>query len=358
MELKGVMRAAFVVIALWASHTRALPSNKRALRITHQINREGPWLALVTVYPPEEAAFISTKLLKPHPKYPWVDFSGRRFRIGTIYGKKVIYVRCGVGMLNAGVTTQMLSDLFNIVGVVHFGIAGNANDSLSIGDVTVPKYVAHTGIWEWLEEPVLMGEAVALFRINKVEKSNGTMEPTNVGHLDVSDYNVPQGKKANLLGRIAFQPEEFYKEIGEPNVPQNLLWAEITSDWFDLANKLKGLKLVSCINSSICLPRPANMVFGLRASTANIFVDNGAYRQFLFKHFQVASVDEESAALVLTCLSNKLPVIVFRGLSDLAGSQQGENAIATFGPLAAMNSVKATLEFIRIFPSSKLGNFT
>jgi hypothetical protein len=44
----------------------------------------------------------------------------------------------------------MMSDLFNIVGVVHFGIAGNANSSLSIGDVTVPKYVAHTGIWEWL----------------------------------------------------------------------------------------------------------------------------------------------------------------------------------------------------------------
>ena len=44
----------------------------------------------------------------------------------------------------------MMSDLFNIVGVVHFGIAGNANNSLSIGDVTVPKYVAYTGIWKWL----------------------------------------------------------------------------------------------------------------------------------------------------------------------------------------------------------------
>ena len=41
------------------------------------------------------------------------------------------------------------------------------------------------------------------------------------------------------------------------------------------------------------------MVVGLRASTANIFVDDGCYREFIFKHFQVASMDEESAAVVL-----------------------------------------------------------
>ena len=45
------------------------------------------------------------------------------------------------------------------------------------------------------------------------------------------------------------------------------------------------------------------MVVGLRASTANIFIDNGPYRDFLFKHFQVASVDEESAAVVLVSWS-------------------------------------------------------
>ena len=38
---------------------------------------------------------------------------------------------------------------FNIKGIVHFGIAGNVNDSLSIGDVTVPKQIGHTGIWDW-----------------------------------------------------------------------------------------------------------------------------------------------------------------------------------------------------------------
>jgi hypothetical protein len=32
---------------------------------------------------------------------------------------------------------------------VHYGIAGNANPSLNIGDVTIPQYWAHTGLWVW-----------------------------------------------------------------------------------------------------------------------------------------------------------------------------------------------------------------
>jgi hypothetical protein len=38
----------------------------------------------------------------------------------------------------------MFLDLFNIVGVVYFGIVGNANNSLLIGYVIVPKDGAHT----------------------------------------------------------------------------------------------------------------------------------------------------------------------------------------------------------------------
>jgi nucleoside phosphorylase len=41
-------------------------------------------------------------------------------------------------------------DLFDVTGIVHFGISGNVNDSMSIGDVTIPKQFAHTGLWNWL----------------------------------------------------------------------------------------------------------------------------------------------------------------------------------------------------------------
>ena len=33
--------------------------------------------------------------------------------------------------------------------VLHYGIAGNANPQLQIGDVTIPQFWAHTGLWSW-----------------------------------------------------------------------------------------------------------------------------------------------------------------------------------------------------------------
>jgi nucleoside phosphorylase len=45
-----------------------------------------------------------------------------------------------------------LLTLFDIKGVLHYGIAGNANSDLQIGDVTIPQYWAHTGLWNWQVE--------------------------------------------------------------------------------------------------------------------------------------------------------------------------------------------------------------
>lgn len=54
--------------------------------------------------------------------------------------------------------------------------------------------------------------------------------------------------------------------------------------------------------------------------------------------------------LFQTCLSNGIPVIVIRGMSDLAGGQSGENAMDTYGSLAALNTAKAVLKFISKLP--------
>ena len=51
--------------------------------------------------------------------------------------------------INAAITTQLLLSFFNVKGVVHYGIAGNANPNLNIGDVTIPQYWAHLALWNW-----------------------------------------------------------------------------------------------------------------------------------------------------------------------------------------------------------------
>ncbi|XVE98140.1 hypothetical protein REPUB_Repub03eG0079700 [Reevesia pubescens] len=55
----------------------------------------------------------------------------------------------GLSMLNAGIATQLLLSLFKVKGILHYGIAGNANPKLQIGDVTIPRFWAHTGLWNW-----------------------------------------------------------------------------------------------------------------------------------------------------------------------------------------------------------------
>ncbi|KAK3228395.1 hypothetical protein Dsin_000276 [Dipteronia sinensis] len=177
--------------------------------------------------------------------------------------------------VNGAAATQQMVDFFDLKGVVHFGIAGNVNNSMSFGDVTIPQQFAHTGLWDWLNP-------------------NTTLDPSYVAHLDFKSYNVPKSwDGSNLLGRLGYNSEQFFSESGTPNTAQSLLWAQLLKS---------GMALEQCVNSSLCLKEKPKLVVGLRGSTANIFVDNAAYRDFLFQTFQVSSVDMESSAVVMVTL--------------------------------------------------------
>uniref|UniRef100_A0A6N2N1D1 VHS domain-containing protein n=1 Tax=Salix viminalis TaxID=40686 RepID=A0A6N2N1D1_SALVM len=61
------------------------------------------YIGLLTVFPPEENAFLGTGDFKPNPEHPFVDLSGRLFRVRMVQGKNVIYVGCGFGMVKPSV---------------------------------------------------------------------------------------------------------------------------------------------------------------------------------------------------------------------------------------------------------------
>lgn len=74
--------------------------------------------------------------------------------------------------LNSGLSTQLLLTLFEIKGIVHFGIAGNANSNLQIGDVTIAQYWAHTGLWNWqVEIPPKLKKRKRKRKIDLTDKS-------------------------------------------------------------------------------------------------------------------------------------------------------------------------------------------
>ncbi|KAA8540145.1 hypothetical protein F0562_026837 [Nyssa sinensis] len=319
----GVVMMIIILCNNYVKQSLELRSSHPLHGVVDRVNEKGgPYIGLVMAYPTEEIALEASALFVPNSHVPWLDLSGRRFNIGTIRGVNVIYVMTGEQTLNAGITVQILLDVFDIYGIVHYGTAGTANDSLSIGDVSVLNSVAFTGSWKWKE-----------FQSEKGEFSE----------LKFGTYNLPT-MGGNLLAKIEFTGEQLYS-IGQPM--EKVFWLPIEPKWFSLASQLQDLKLQQCMNETYCLPETPKVVYGLKGSTADIFVDNTAFRTFLFKEFNVSTVDEESSAVVMTCLTNGVPCIVFRGVSDLAG--EGEKLMTSAGSascLAATNALSVAVEFI------------
>ncbi|KAJ0624908.1 putative adenosylhomocysteine nucleosidase [Helianthus annuus] len=268
----------------------------------------------------------------------------RRFRFGSIGEKQVVLVMTGLGMLNAGVTTQLLLSLFDIEGVVHYGIAGNANPSLNIGDVAIPQYWSHSALWSWQRYGNGPDDTLPL------EDSGDYTR--DIGYLNIANYSTDL-ESDNLLNNIWYQPEEIFPVDGTPEERQHAFWVPVDSSYFTLAKTLESLTLEGCLNTTTCLSTPPKVTTVERGTSASIYLDNAAYRTFIYDKFNISPVEMESAAVALISYQQRVPFIVIRALSDLAGGGEHSNEADTFITLAANNSVKAAAEFIKLIPSTK-----
>ncbi|XP_022719878.1 LOW QUALITY PROTEIN: bark storage protein A-like [Durio zibethinus] len=323
LEVLVVVMLIGVVFLNLVEESKQLSTSHPMRGVVDKVNEDGgPYIGLVMAYPTEELALQLSGFFLPNPDIPWIQLAGRRFNIGKINGVKVIYVMTGEQTTNAALTVQALLDAFNIQGIVHYGTAGSTNDSLSLGDVSVMNYVAFTSSWKWKEF-----------------KSEKGQLPT----LTFGAFNFPE-KGENLLAKIEFRPVQLYSTGKQM---EELFWLPIDSNWFNIAAQLQNLTLQQCVNDTCCLPEKPKVVHGLKGSTADIFLDNAAYREYLFKQFNVSTVDEESAAVVFTCLTNAVPCIVFRGVSDLA-SGNGSPLSASLSSLASVNALTVAVQFIHL----------
>lgn len=63
--------------------------------------------------------------------------AGMSFYEGTIEGKAVVVVQCGIGKVNAAMCVQVLADVYDVTHVINTGVAGSLNAKLDIGDILV-----------------------------------------------------------------------------------------------------------------------------------------------------------------------------------------------------------------------------
>ncbi|KAL8189007.1 hypothetical protein R6Q57_029254 [Mikania cordata] len=307
------------------------------------VNKAGSYIGIVVPNSFEINPLLQSSSLVADSKHPYIDIFGKRFRIGTLENRRVIIVMTGLSMLNAGVTTQLLLSLFNVKGVLHIGIAGNANTELEIGDVAIPKFWAHTGLWVWQRYGQGPESELPL-------ESNGDYT-RSIGYLKFSDYNNDTTVD-NLLNNVWYQPEEVFPIDTIPDTRQHVFWVPVNEHYFSLSKKLEDMQLEGCINSTTCLPRAPKVARVERGVTANMFIDNRAYRTFLNSRLNATPIDMESAAVALICYQQKIPFLVMRALSDLAGGGSAtSNEASTFTSLAAQNAVAALIKFVQLLPS-------
>jgi adenosylhomocysteine nucleosidase len=247
--------------------------------------------------------------------------NGNRFISGTLGGKEVVLFLSGISMVNAAMTTQLALDHFEISHIVFSGIAGGVDPSLSIGDVVVPEQ------WgQYLEG--------AFAR----ETAEGTFALPSWMSSEFPNY-----------GMMYTMPVEVAREGLE--APEAKFWFDVDPGLLEVARGLAGsLSLEDCNEENACLADPPGLVVGGHGVSGMTFVDNAAFREFVFETFEARVLDMESAAVAHVAYANDVPFIAFRSLSDLAGGGEGENQMATFMSLASSNSATVVEAFLVALP--------
>lgn len=77
-------------------------------------------------------------ILKEKMEVKKIDIkASMEFHVGTLKGKDVVIVKCGVGKVNAAVCTQILADCYDVEAVINTGVAGSLRAEINIGDIVV-----------------------------------------------------------------------------------------------------------------------------------------------------------------------------------------------------------------------------
>jgi adenosylhomocysteine nucleosidase len=246
------------------------------------------------------------------------DILGRTHHVGTLFENDVVLLLGGVSMVNTAMTTQAVFDRFRVAALVYSGIAGGANPDLGIGDVAVPAQ------WAQYQEHVFARET-------KDGWDTGSRE------LELGNFGMmfPRGVRTPKLDDA-------------PDTTERKLWFPADARMLETARAVAGsVELRRCTKAGECLDRDPAVHVGGNGVSGPTFVNNTAYREWVWQTFQPDAIDMETAAAAYVAYVNRVPFIGFRSLSDLAGGGSGRNKIRIFRQLAADNSASVVLAFLK-----------
>jgi adenosylhomocysteine nucleosidase len=298
------MRFAASILCLLLAHL-ALP-----LRAADRLDAV-PRVAVISAFEPEwKVLKQSLGDAKSH------TVNGVEFVTGTLSGRNVVLFLSGISMVNATMTTQLALDRFDVTSIVVTGIAGGVDPSLQIGDVTVAAR------WGQYLEAVFAREV------------DGKFQPPPWAKTPFANYGM-------------IFPSEVWARTASGEARR--FWFDADPGMLAAAGRIGATELKRCTAEQACLPDAPRVVVGGNGVSGAAFVDNAAFREYVFKTFEAHVLDMESAAVAMVAYANGLPFIAFRSLSDLAGGSEEGNQIRTFFQLASDNSAVVVQRFLALW---------
>jgi adenosylhomocysteine nucleosidase len=253
-----------------------------------------PLLALCAAYPPEMAALRAYLGAQPEKGFTETRIKGLSFWRGRVGRHEVVLFRTGVSLVNAAYQLQIALERFPITAVLFAGVAGGVDPSLQVGDVVIPERWAYHAEAAYLNPDGKGGHVLPSFLRPKVE---------NFGMIFPNEVAATRDGEADFRRIPAF-----------PADPALLAAARRA------VTKLPTLRAGG---------RTVAVSVGGTGVAGPVFLDHAEYREWVFRVWQARCADMESTALAHVAWSNQVPILIVRGLSDLAGAQRGANPIDT-----------------------------
>jgi adenosylhomocysteine nucleosidase len=278
---------------------------------------------------------------------------GKRFTTGSLRGHRVVIVLSGVSMINAALVTQQLIDHFRVERLVMSGIAGGIDPAHHVGDVTVPDRWAMPMEVYWNAD-------------ERIPAPCGS-EAANVGCLGLKLASGPDGRPLPSFslpspqgGRVPtglFMRENFVLDAATAPRGEFRFDYPVDSEMLAVARgmapslqrcgpRAKGAD--GAIDPKLCVAETPRLIVGGRGVSGTAFLANPHYRAYLAEQLQAQTVDMETAALAHVALTNGVPYIAFRSLSDLAGATEFNADVGALfaSGLAESNEAAVTLAFL------------
>jgi len=277
-----------------------------------------PRVAVMSAFAPEwQVLKAATTEQKTH------SVNGIDFVTGKLAGRNVVLFLSGISMVNATMSTQVALDRFDITGIVFSGIAGGVDPALHVGDVVVAQ--------QWSQY----------------------LEATFARDTGQGSWSVPPWQSRDIPNYGMIFPGPVEVRRAGSTAPEKKTWFAVDAGMLAASAKLGDTALQDCVAPGRCLERKPRILVGGNGVSGQAFVDNAAFREYVFATFKAQVLDMESAAVAMVAYANGTPFIAFRSLSDLAGGEHGGNEMATFMGLASANSALVVQRFLQAWTPAR-----